>query len=89
MSFGWHDVRVEDSYLYFVSNNGDEELALSLNQIIIIFDKKSLPSGKKRKYIIGSSIFTVLWSVYNWWIDNPVTKNAQYNDEFLKEQRLK
>ena len=56
-----------------------------LNQLLTAFGKCPLPIEDELVNQLISAIFTVSASVWSWWKNNSVTKNAIKADEYLKE----
>ncbi len=56
-----------------------------LNQLLTAFGKSPLPIEDELINQLISAIFTVSASVWSWWKNNSVTKNAIKADEYLKE----
>ena len=61
-------------------------LALALlNQFLTAFGKSPIPIEDETLNQLISAVFTISASVWSWWKNNSVTKNAVKADEYLKE----
>ncbi|MEF2291976.1 phage holin [Virgibacillus dokdonensis] len=62
---------------------------LLLNQALITFGYQPLPLNEDEIYEIVSTIATTIMAIYAWWKNNNITKKAQENEKFLKENGMK
>ncbi|NBJ68606.1 MULTISPECIES: phage holin [Clostridia] len=62
---------------------------LLVNQALITMGWNPLPFSEEEIYQGVSAIITVVIAVWAWWKDNPVTKKAQQNEQFLKDRGMK
>lgn len=58
---------------------------LLVNQFLLTLGWSPLPFSEEQIYEGVSSVATVGMSVYAWWKNNSVTKEAQQADEYLRE----
>lgn len=64
-------------------------LAVTLiNQILIMFGKNVLSIAESDVYTTASTLVTIGASIWAWWKNNSVTKEAQIADEYMKELKL-
>ena len=56
-----------------------------INQILICFKINPLPFSNEEIYTALSTIVTAAASVWAWWKNNSITKNAIKADKYLKE----
>lgn len=64
-------------------------LAVTLiNQILIMFGKNVLSIAESDVYTTASTLVTIGASIWTWWKNNSVTKEAQMADEYMKELKL-
>lgn len=60
-------------------------IVLLINQTLILFGWTPLPYDEEQIYEAVSTVLTIGMSIYVWWENNNVTKEAQEADEWLKE----
>lgn len=58
---------------------------LLVNQTLIIYGWNPLPFSEEQIYEAVSSVAVVAMSIYTWWKNNNVTKEAQQAQEYLNE----
>lgn len=56
-----------------------------LNQLLAVFGKSPLPIEDETVTQLITAVFTTAASIWAWWKNNSVTKNAVKADEYLKE----
>lgn len=62
---------------------------LLINQALVVFGFNPLPYSQEEIYEAVSSVAVVAMSLYTWWTNNSVTKEAQEADEYLNELKVK
>lgn len=62
---------------------------LLVNQTLVTFGWNPLPFSEDQVYEGVSTVATIAVAVWTWWKDNNVTKQAQHNEQFLKNRGLK
>lgn len=60
-----------------------------LNQVLVLNDLSPLPFNDEDVEKAVTAVFTVLASLWAWWKNNSVTRNAKEADEYLKELKQK
>lgn len=60
-----------------------------VNQILVMAGWSALPFAEGQVELVVSGVLTFIASVAAWWKDNPVTKQARYREQVLKERGLK
>lgn len=56
-----------------------------LNQILVMFGLNPLPFSDEQVYEGVTAVFTVAASLWAWWKNNSVTKEAKAADEYMRE----
>ena len=56
-----------------------------INQILTVFNINPLPFSNEEIYTVVSTIVTTVASIWAWWKNNSITKNAIAADQYLKE----
>ncbi len=64
-------------------------LILFVNQFLVTLGWDPLPFNEEQIYAAVSSVATAAMAIYTWWKNNNVTKQAQHNDNFLKNRGMK
>ncbi|GAB2561210.1 phage holin [Gracilibacillus alcaliphilus] len=64
-------------------------IILLANQALITLGWEPFPFSEEEIYTGVSTVATIVMTLYAWWKDNPVSRKARYNEEYLKEQGLK
>lgn len=64
-------------------------VVLLINQTLVTIGWNPLPFSEQEIYEGVSSVATVAMAIWTWWKDNPVSKQAQHNEKFLKERGMK
>ena len=60
-----------------------------VNQALVVFGFNPLPFTEDQIYEAVSSAAVVAMSLYAWWTNNSVTKEAQKADQYLSELKAK
>lgn len=64
-------------------------LILLVNQFLVTIGWNPLPFSEDQVFEAVSGVATVAAAVWTWWVNNNVTKQAQHNEEFLKQRGRK
>lgn len=55
-----------------------------INQVLTVFNLNPLPFSNEEIYTFVSTVLMVVASIWAWWKNNSITKNAIKADEYLK-----
>ena len=64
-------------------------LVALINQVLTVFNINPLPFSNEEVYAFVSTLVTVVASIWAWWKNNSITKNAIEADKYLKELKEK
>ena len=64
-------------------------LVALINQVLTVFNINPLPFSNEEVYAFVSTLVTVIASIWAWWKNNSITKNAIEADKYLKELKEK